>query len=176
MVLDDRQNFVSTQYFENELWMHWPLPDLGLNCYASAFATIQHVCCPWLLSNFRFRSISCERIDGVSSMFAYALTVTISRLGLLAINFRKFTTVMAFDYLQNFVSSQYFENELMEWNFAYVLLMTRSRLGLLRANFCKFTTQLWPLVIVKISYSFSIFRTNRWGLIKFCICTDLNQI
>ena len=56
-------------------------------------------------------------------------------------------------------------------NFAYILILTRSRLGLLRVIFKKFTTQLWPLVIIKITYLHNILWTIWWNVIKVCILT-----
>ena len=47
---------------------------------------------PWLLSEFHFCSISSEQIDGISSNFAHALTITTSMLRLLHVNFCKFMT------------------------------------------------------------------------------------
>ena len=46
----------------------------------------------------------------------YALTITRSGLGLLPINFRKFTTVMAHGYCQNFISAKYLENKSVEFD------------------------------------------------------------
>ena len=75
---------------------------------------------PWFLSEFRFRSISWERINGVCSNFANALILTRSRLGLLRINYHQIVTellpLMIHDFCQNFVSAQYLENKLMEFD------------------------------------------------------------
>ena len=67
-----------------------------------------------------FRSISWEWIDGILPNFAYALILTRSRLGLLSVNFHQIVTelwpLMIHDFCQNFVSTQYLENELMEFD------------------------------------------------------------
>ena len=46
-----------------------------------------------------------------NQIFAYALTLSSSMLGVLPVNFRKSTRVMVIDNRQNFVSAQYFENK-----------------------------------------------------------------
>ena len=79
------------------------------------FSLIYNSYDPWLLSKFCFCSIACERISGMLSNFVYALTLTRSRLGLLHVNFRRFNNrFMVRYYRQNFVSTEYLENELME--------------------------------------------------------------
>ena len=77
MALVHCQNFVSAQYLVNGLM-------------------------EFLLSKFCFRSISSEQVDVIWLNFAYALTLVRSRLGLLRVDVRKFTTVMALGYCQNF--------------------------------------------------------------------------
>ena len=95
------------------------------DCYRSVFTNLQHDYGPCSLSEFRFRSLSHKRIDGIFIVkiwlskfrfrsisseridvirlnFTYALALIRSRLGLLRVDFRKFTTVMALDYCQNF--------------------------------------------------------------------------
>ena len=47
---------------------------------------------PWLMSAFRFRSISWERIHGIWPSFSCAMVLTRSRMGLLHVSFRKFMT------------------------------------------------------------------------------------
>ena len=46
----------------------------------------------WLSLEFCFCSISSELMEGIWFKFAYAWTLTGSRLGLLLVNFRRFTT------------------------------------------------------------------------------------
>ena len=67
------------------LQMHCCLAVLGWDCYASVFANIPHSYGPWLLSKSHFCSISCEQIHGIWSNFAYALTLTRSRMRLLCL-------------------------------------------------------------------------------------------
>ena len=55
----------------------------------------------------------------------------------------------------NFVSAQYLEIELMELD-----QILRSSLGLLCVNFSNYTTQLWPLVIIKISFPHNTLKRN----------------
>ena len=38
------------------------------------------------------------------------------------------------------------------------------------------TTQLLPLIDIKSSFFLSVFRTNEWILIKFCIYIDIYKI
>ena len=66
--------------------------DLGWDCYISILADLQHSYATWLLSKFNFHWIFWEQIDGILPGFAYALTLTRSRLELLHINFCEFTT------------------------------------------------------------------------------------
>ena len=63
---------------------------------------------------------------------------------------------------QNFVSAQYLVIELIDLTkFSICIDVDRTGFGLLCVNFSKFTTQLWPLVIVKISFSLNIFTCKR---------------
>ena len=39
-----------------------------------------------------------------------------------------------------------------------------------------FVTELWPLIDVRISFSFIIFRKNGWNLTNFCVCIDIDKI
>ena len=122
--------------------LHLCWPDLRWDSFMSIFENLQHGYCPCLLSEFCFHSISCEQIDGIWTNFAYALTSTRSRLGLLHVNFCKFTTVMTLGYCQKFVSAQY----LCEWingiwsNFAYAFTLTRFKFRCLHVNCHKFST------------------------------------
>ena len=66
-----------------------------------------------------------------------------------------YNRVMALEWCQNFVSAQYLENELMEFDeasFACASILTAFRLGLLHVNFHKLTTELWPLIAVRILF------------------------
>ena len=49
------------------------------------------------------------------------------------------------------------------WNFVYAVVWLEHEI------FLNFSTELWPLIDVKIS----IFRSNEWILVKFCLCIDM---
>ena len=51
------------------------------------FTNLQQSCGPWLMSEFHFRLISWEQIDGIWPNFAYALILTRSWLGFLGVSF-----------------------------------------------------------------------------------------
>ena len=55
-----------------------------------------------------FRSISCERIDGLGSYFAYILLLTIPSLVLSHDIFLQFSAVTDLDYWAKKISTQYF--------------------------------------------------------------------
>ena len=149
-------------------------------------------------------SIFSEWIDGICSNFAYALTLTRSRLGLFNLNFCKFTTELWPLLLSEFhffsISCERIDRI---WsNFAYVVSL--SMLGLLHVNFCKFTTVMalddhqnfFALTLTRSRFgllhiNFSKFTTKllsdfcfcsifcEWiekNLVEFCIFLDLNQI
>ena len=129
------------------------------------------------MSEFRFRSISWEWIDGIWPRFSCALILTTPRLGLLHINFHKLTTE-----LWPLMSGFCFRSISWEqidgiWpNSAYAFILTTSRLGLLRANFCEFITELWRLIDVVISFPLNILRTNQQNLTKCCICIYIGKM
>ena len=54
----------------------------------SVISSLRDSVIPWF--RLRFRSISWEQIDGIWPNFVHVLILTISRLGLLCVNFRKF--------------------------------------------------------------------------------------
>ena len=62
--------------------------------------------------------------------------------------FETCTRVVALYLLQNFISTQYLDNQLVEFlpNFIYALVLARSSLGLLHVIFRKFVPELWPLI------------------------------
>ena len=62
------------------LHIHWYWQDLCCHCYASIGNRVITLDGPWLTSEFRFRSISIERIEGIRPSFGYALILTRSRL------------------------------------------------------------------------------------------------
>ena len=68
IVLDWSQNLISTQYVENNI-EHWYWQDLGWDCYLSFFANLWQGYGPWIISDFRFCSISWEWIDRISPNF-----------------------------------------------------------------------------------------------------------
>ena len=89
------------------LHMHWRWPDLDWHCYELLiFANIQHSYGPWLVSQFRFRSIQylVNELMEFDQMFANE-----SDLGW--VFYRQFlpisNRVMALDFHQNFVPAQY---------------------------------------------------------------------
>ena len=92
-------DFISAQYLENKLmqfdqilYMYWYWQYLDWYYYASIFANLQQSCGPWSMSEFRFCSIPCERIDGMWPNFAYAFILGRSKKRLLQVYFRKFVT------------------------------------------------------------------------------------
>ena len=114
MALDLCQNFVSAQYLENEsikfhkiLYMHWYWQDLGLDCYLSFLAHFYQSYDPWFTPNFCFHSISWEPVDSFTKLYICIyidkIYVEIATFHILLICNR----VMALDWCQNFVSSQY---------------------------------------------------------------------
>ena len=91
--------FVSIHYLENGLtesdqilYAHQHWQDLAWDCYPSFFAKFWRSYGPWLMSEFRFRSISWERIDRIWPNFVCTSTLTRSSLGLLPVIFRKILT------------------------------------------------------------------------------------
>ena len=71
---------------------------------------------PKFSSEFCFHSISWERIDRMRANFAYALTLIISRFGIITcISILANIQLMALGYSQNFVFVQYLVIELMEF-------------------------------------------------------------
>ena len=108
------------------------------------------------MSEFRFHSVSWERIDGIWPSFAYTLILTTSGLGLLHVNFHKLITrVMASDIRILFPLNILRTNWWNLTKFCICIDMTRSRLGLLHVNFHKFLT-LWPLIDVRILFPLRI--------------------
>ena len=77
---------------------------------------------PLIAVGICFRSIAWEQIDGIWPNFAYALMLTRSSLGLLHVNFRKFTTELWPLTCQNFVSAQYLDDKSMEFDLRYSVL------------------------------------------------------
>ena len=103
---------------------HWCWQGLCWDCNVSIFANLKQSYHPWLLSKFCFYYISSERINGIWSDFAYALTSTRSRLGVLHVNFCKFTTELwpfvLFKFCFRSISCEQIDQT---WsNFAYALI------------------------------------------------------
>ena len=69
-------------------------------------------CGPWLIPEFRFRSISWEQIDRISPNFMYAFILTGSSLGVLAFIFCLFIT---YSYGPWFMSDFSFRSIIWEW-------------------------------------------------------------
>ena len=114
------------------------------------------------MSEFCFRSISWEQIDGTWLNFAYALILTRSRFGLLRVHFPKFITELwpFIDVRISFPLNILRRIDGIRPNFAYALILIRSRFGLLSVNFHELITELWPLIDVRISFPVNILRTN----------------
>ena len=94
MAFDYRHNFVSAQYLVNEsmefdqiLHMHWPKPHQDWDCYAPMFANLEQRYGLWLSLRVHFRLISLERMNRIRPNFAYSITLTGSRFGLLRVHF-----------------------------------------------------------------------------------------
>ena len=99
MSLEWHQNFVSAQYLEKKwmefdriLLMHWYWQHVAWDCQAPIFVNSLQSYGPWMMSEFRFCSISWVCINGFWPNFADALILTTSSLGLLSIHFRQFVT------------------------------------------------------------------------------------
>ena len=104
-----------------------------------------HLCqryCPLLAPKFRFRSISWEPFDRISPNFISAFILARSSLGLLHITFLYICIkVMALYLHQNFVSSQYLENQLIE--FHQILYMNSSLQDLAWNRYTSFFAHLY---------------------------------
>ena len=83
---------------------------------------------------------------------------------------------MALEWCQNFVSAQYLEKELINFDFAYAMILTTSSLWLLNDHFSQFITELWPLNDVRILFPLNILKMKEWILNKFSICIDIDNI
>ena len=90
--------------------------------------------------------------------------MSISRLRFLPVIFQICNRVMALDICQNFVSAQYFLEQI-EWispNFVYAYILTRYRLGLLPVIFRKFVAELLPLIYARLRFrSISLEQMDR---------------
>ena len=179
MALEWCRNLVFAQYLENKLMefdqilhMHWCWQDLGWDCYASIFANLQQSYGLWLISEFRFRSISLEWIHGIWPNVAYALILTTSRMGLLRVNFRKFIREL-WPFIDVRIS---FPLNIMRASWRKlakfcIWILGRSKMGSLQVHFWKFAAEFWPLIDVRISFRLNILRTTRLeDLTKFYIC------
>ena len=140
--------------------MHWYWQDLGWDCYLAFFTNLQQSYGPCFISEFRFHSISLEKIDRIWPIFfvhwywqdlGWDCYCHFSQIC---------NRVMALDWWQIFVSTQYLENKQMEFD---QLILTRSRLGLLPVIFHKLVTELWPLIDVRFLFPFKILRTIKWN-------------
>ena len=142
------------------LHKHWRWPDLSLDFYGYD---------PWLVSKFRFSSISYERIDWI--WFCICIDLNEIKVGIVSANFRKFTTGLGQVIIFRISIPLNILRRInkIRPNFAYALMVASSRLELLRLNVRKYTTQLWPLVTVRIS-----FRSRSCE--NVCIYTGLNEI
>ena len=68
---------------------------------------------------------------------------------------------MALDLRQNFVSAQYFDNKLIQFNHFYNCIHIDNRLRLLRIVFRTFVPELLPLNYARISFLLNIMRINQ---------------
>ena len=86
------------------------------------------------------------------------------------------TRVMAPDLRKYFVSAHYLENKLIEFHqILYAFILTRSTLGSLHI-FRTFVPVLWPFIYVKISFPFTILRTDGQNFTKIYICISIDKI
>ena len=93
---------------------NWFSPSFGTRTFSQSHG-------PWFMSDFCFRSISWERIDGFWQNFADTLISARSRLGSWHVNFLQiFNRIIALDWHQIFVSAQYFEKELMNFDKLFI--------------------------------------------------------
>ena len=108
----------SVQYLENKwtefhqfFYMHSYWKDLRWDCYTSVFAHFYQSYGPWYTPKFHFRSLSWEQINRISLNFIYAFILTRSTLGVMALDFfsQICKRVMALDWCQNYVTTQYSE-------------------------------------------------------------------
>ena len=162
--------------FGQVLHMHWYWQHLGWDCYTSISQIYYRFMALDWGQNFVSAQFLGEQTDRIwpNFAYAYALILTICRLGLLHIYFHKFIIrVMALriSFLLSTLGAIW-----RNWpHFAYALILTRSRLGLLCVDFHLFITELWPLIDVRISLPLSIVRNNWQNLTKFCIWIDIEN-
>ena len=106
--------FVSAQHLES-----WPkfthvLISTGsrlADCFVFC-STVITLDVPWFKSDFGFRSISWEGIDGIFTKCCICIDI-----GIVSRRFPQiYNSVRALDWSQNFVSAQYLENELMDFD------------------------------------------------------------
>ena len=68
---------------------------------------------------------------------------------------------MALDWCQNFVqNSVSTQIDRILPNFIYEYILTRPYLGMLGIIFSIFVTELWPLIVVRLSFPLNILRSN----------------
>ena len=80
---------------------------------------------------------------------------------------------MALDLGQIFVSVQYLEFKLMDFD---QILYMHWYWDLFHIVFCKFIAELWSLIDARISFLLNILKMKEWILTKFCICIDIDKI
>ena len=124
-------------------------------------------------------SISCELICGFLSNFVYALILTRCRFRWLNNIFCSFTTELwpLIDVEMSFMLNIFWINWwiLIKFCNLYALILTKCKWGQLQIIFRHFSTELWPLIDVRILFPFNILRTNWWILMKFCVCSKVQE-
>ena len=149
------------------------------------FQVVRDDVIPWF--QLHFRSISWEQNDGIWPNFAYALILTISRLGFFCVNFHQIVTelwpLMIHDFCQNFVSAQYLENELMKFDQIMHMHWYWQDLGwdCYTSIFIKQSQSYGPwwsmmMIFFRILFPLNILSTKWWNLTKVCICIDIDKI
>ena len=127
--------------------------------------------------NFHFRSISCEQIDEIWSNFAYALTITSFRLGLLHIKFCKLTkqlwplAVVEISFPLNILWMKW-------WNlieFCICFDTDQIYAGIYMRQFSQIYNTVMALGYCQISFPLNILGTNRWNLNKPSIALMTRQ-
>ena len=177
MAFDLRQNFVSAQYFENNLtdfhqilFVHSYWQDLAWDCYTSFFAH--------LYENF----ISAQYLENNSTDFHQILFVHSYWQDLAWDCYMSFFPHLYQSYGSWFMPKFCFRSlsqEHVDWfspNCMYAFILTRSSLGLMHVIIQTFVIELWPLIYAKILFLFNILRTNGLNFTKLHITINTDKI
>ena len=149
-----QSDFISVQYLENEFM---------------EFDHILHIC-------IDIDKIYVEIVMHQFSHFDHILHICIYidkiYVGIVTRQFSQiYNAVMALDWCKNFVLCS-LSDQILHMHWYWQDLGWDCYMSI----FHKFITQLWCMIIVRISFPFNIFRTNRWNLTKFCLCIDNDKI